>query len=238
MITSIVGPIVIAVAMDKELNFIKKELTDLSVLKISNHDVYLGSFLDKKIVLAKTGIGKVAASSFITLLIERYQPTLIINMGIAGGYSNVLKTLDTVIITAGVYSDVDMLLAGNKDIIYGQLEDQPPYFEVKPEIIDKLKVILKDEVKYGMIATGDQFVTDYAKCEKIVDKYPPSYDILAFDMESTAILQVCHDFRLPCIVIRTISDIIGSTSLLDYMTFSHLASTKAGTICKKILSNI
>lgn len=230
--------ILIVVAMDKELTKIKSELSELSHTKIINHDVYFGNLYDSEIILAKTGIGKVAAASFLTLLIERFSPSFVINVGIAGGYDRNLKTLDTIIATSGVYSDVDMLNAGCDDIDYGQLEDKPSCFKVEEKLLEKVRLILKNEVKYGMIATGDQFVTNYDNCQKIVKKYKSSYDILAFDMESTAILQVCFEYNLPCLVVRTISDIIGSTSILDYMKFITSASDKANDICKKIIKEL
>lgn len=229
--------IVIVVAMDKEITTIKNELCDVLTINIRNHHVYLGKFNDKTIILAKTGIGKVAASSFLTVLIERYHPDLVINMGIAGGFDVNLKTLDTIIVTKGVYSDVDMMEDQSNNLKYGQLENMPPYFSLDEKIFMKIKNILQDDVIYGMIATGDQFVTNYDKCREIVNKYD-DYHILAFDMESTAFLQVCYEYSIPCIVIRTISDIIGSTSYFDYVKFSFLASIQAGNICKKILLNI
>lgn len=230
--------IAIVCAMDKELDTLKNDLNSLQTFKVLEHIVYIGSYYDYKIILAKTGIGKVAAATFLTILIERYHPELVINMGIAGGYDKKLKTLDTVIATGGVYSDVDMLGVEDVNLSYGQLEEKPPYFKVNDEILTKIKIVLEDDVKYGMIATGDQFVTNYENCQNIVAKYHDSYQILAFDMESTAILQVCYEYMMPCIIIRTISDVIGSTSFFDYLTFSNEASLKATSICKKILQNL
>jgi adenosylhomocysteine nucleosidase len=71
--------------------------------------------------------------------------------------------------------------------------------------------------------------------ENIVDSHFSEYDVLAFDMESAAFLHVCYLYNIPCLVIRTISDIIGSTTPLDYNNFSTIASNKVGTICKKLI---
>lgn len=230
--------IIIVVAMDKELATFKSYLTNLKSITLRNREVYLGSLNNHEIILAKTGIGKVAAASFLTMLIEKYQPSLVINMGIAGGYSPQLKTLDTVVITKAVYSDVDMTSDSFSDLRYGQLEEMPAYFSINQDLINKVQEVIGDDAFYGTIATGDQFVTNYENCKRIVDSYFSDYDVLAFDMESAAFLHVCYLYQLPCLVIRTISDIIGSSTPLDYNNFSTIASNKVGTICKKLIENM
>lgn len=230
--------IVIVVAMDKELATFKKELNNLQQINLRNREIYLGSLNGHEIILAKTGIGKVAAGSFLTTLIERYHPTLVINMGIAGGFNKDIKTLDTIVVTKAVYSDVDMTSDEFSDLAYGQLEEMPPYFTIDEKLIKLVHNIVGDDAYYGTIATGDQFVTDYERCKKIVESYFNDLNVLAFDMESAAFLHVCYLYDIPCLVIRTISDIIGSTTPLDYSNFSTIASNKVGTICKKLIDNM
>lgn len=230
--------IVVVVAMDKELAVFKNFLQNTKEEKLVNRIVYCGNINNYNIVLTKTGIGKVSAASILTMLIEKYNPSLVINMGIAGGYKKSLHTLDTILITKAVYSDVDMTTDSFTNLEYGQLEELPPYFEINPCLKNMIKNIIPTDVKEGMIASGDQFVTSYEKCETLINSHFSNYDIFAFDMESAAVFHVCYLYNLPCLVIRTISDIIGSTTPLDYSKFSQLASDKVGTICKKIIENI
>lgn len=230
--------ILIVVAMDKEFAAFKEQLTNLDISSIKGKLVYTGTINNHQIVLAKSGIGKVSAASMLSVLIEKFHPSLIINMGIAGGYKKTLHTLDTVIATSCIYSDVDMTTDAMTDLDYGQLEGYPKYFEIDEELLKVIKSLNINDVQYGMICTGDQFVTNYEKCQNIVDTYFSSYDVLAFDMESAAYFQVCYDYNIPCLIIRTISDLIGSTDPLDYEKFSTIASNKSGEICHQILLNI
>ena len=230
--------IVVVVAMDKELATLKAYLTNVKTLSIRNRDVYIGNLDNNEVIIAKTGIGKVAASSFLTLLIERYNPDVVLNIGIAGGYSKSLRTLDTLVVTSAYYSDVDMTGDEFSNLRYGQLEEMPECFECDKSLLLKAKEILQGEAHYGSIATGDQFVTNYEKCSNIVETYFTNSDILAFDMESAAFLHVCYLYNIPCLVIRTISDLIGSTTPLDYAHFSTLASYKVGMVCRKLIGNL
>ena len=159
-------------------------------------------------------------------------------MGIAGGYSKELKTLDTIVVTKAVYSDVDMTSDEFSNLAYGQLEEMPPYFSIDDKLIKLVDKVVKTKVFYGTIATGDQFVTNYENCKRIVDTYFKDYNVLAFDMESAAFLHVCYLYKIPCLVIRTISDIIGSSTPLDYSNFSTIASDKVGMICKELIDNM
>lgn len=224
--------------MEKELATFCTYLEDVEVEIVREVKVYLGKLEQRKIILAKSGIGKVAAASLLTMLIERYHPSLVINMGIAGAYDQRLQTLDTVIATKAVYSDADMTADAFTDLRYGQIEGTPPYFEVDTSLLEMIPQDIKEGVYFGMIASGDQFVTSYKKCRDLVETHFKEEEILAFDMESAAILHVCSLYHLPCLILRTISDLIGSTNALDYNVFSIEASQKVNKICYTILKKM
>ena len=63
-------------------------------------------------------------------------------------------------------------------------------------------------VKKGLIASGDMFVDNADELARIKGLY---HDVLAVDMESAAIAQVCHIKRVPFISIRVVSDTPGET---------------------------
>ena len=230
--------IVIVAAMDKELLTFKSYLENLQEQDLNNKKIYVGKLGKYQIILSKSGIGKVSSAIILTMLIEKFHPSLVINMGIAGGYKRILKTLDSVIVTKALYSDVDMLEDAYTDLAYGQLEDMPPYFEIDASLQKQLHLIVSSNVYFGVALSGDQFVTSYDKCQALVDKHFSEYDVLTFDMETTAVFHACYLYKLPCLVIRTISDLIGSTDALDYGVFSVKASEIVGHLCKNIIEKI
>lgn len=230
--------IVIVVAMDKELLTFKSYLEDLQEQDLNNKKIYVGKLGKYQIILSKSGIGKVSSAIILTMLIEKYHPSLVINMGIAGGYKRILKTLDSVIVTKALYSDVNMLEDAYTDLAYGQLEDMPPYFEIDESLQKQLHLIVPSNVYFGTALSGDQFVTSYDKCQALVDKYFSKYDVLTFDMETASVFHTCYLYKLPCLVIRTISDLIGSSDALDYGVFSVKASEIVGHLCKNIIEKI
>ena len=228
--------IAIICAMDIELEGYKKLIKNNSIEQIVGHEFLVGDYLDNKLVITKCGIGKVNAAAITLLLIEHYNPDLIINSGIAGGYAKSLKTLDVVVAEKVVYSDVDMTTDAFTDLRYGQLQDLPLTFKSNEEVLNKVRNLkLSNNIYFGTIMTGDQFVTDYKKTDNIVSAHFSDLNVLACDMESCAIAHICYLTKTAFIIVRSISDIIGSTNEFDYLSFSTKAVEK---VSKKVLEII
>ncbi|MCM1259721.1 MAG: 5'-methylthioadenosine/adenosylhomocysteine nucleosidase [Prevotella sp.] len=223
----------IIVAMHLEMMYLQNQVESIQTKVICNHTFYEGTYHQNKIVFTTAGIGKVNAGVTTILMIEHYQPTVIVNTGIAGGYYRDLKPLDIVIASRLLYADVDMTSEIAGGYSYGQMEGLPPYFMANTKWIKKSKK--KNRIFCGDIITGDQFVDNYERVDTLVKQNFPQYNILAVDMESCAIAHVCTMNQIECIVIRSISDVIGKTNEMDYQTFSKLAADQA---CQVVLEMI
>lgn len=209
----------IIVAMEKEISLLKEIVSNYQEKRICNICFFEGNINDKKIIFTTSGIGKVNAGITTILMIEHFNPDLIINTGIAGGYNRNLKPLDVVLATKVLYSDVDMTAAAAGSYPMGQIDGMPKYFTPSYHLVKNL-----DSITLGTILTGDQFVYNYEKTNALVEEHFNNYDVVAFDMESGAISQTAYLNRIPFIIIRAISDIIGSTSAFDYNVFSTKAA--------------
>lgn len=231
--------IAVICAMDIELEGYKKIISNISKEQIIGHEFLIGDYLDNKLVITKCGIGKVNAAAITLLLVEHYKPDLIINSGIAGGYAKDLKTLDVVIAEKVVYSDVDMTTDAFTDLRYGQLQDLPFTFNSNKEVLNEVrKLKLSNNIYFGTIMTGDQFVTDYKKTDNIVKEHFYDLNILACDMESCAIAHICYLTKTEFIIVRSISDVIGSSDAFDYQTFAPIAAKNATDLVEFIIKEV
>lgn len=231
--------IAIICAMDIELDGYKKILTNSFVEQIIGQEFIIGDYLNNKLVITKCGIGKVNAAAITLLMIEHYNPDLLVNSGIAGGYAKCLKTLDVVIAEQVVYSDVDMTTDAFTDLRYGQLQDLPLTFKSSDVVLNKIRNLkLNNNIYFGTIMTGDQFVTDYDKTDKIVSNYFTDLNVLACDMESCAIAHVCYLTKTNFIIVRSISDLIGSSDVFDYQTFAPIAAKNATDLVNYIIKEV
>ncbi len=220
-------------ALDIEMKNFIPLVNDIQEDIILNKSIYHAKYLDYTIVFAKAGIGKVNASIVTGIMIEHYNATLIINSGIAGGTQDKVHTLDTIIGSKIIYSDVDM----TKDLMhfeYGQLQGYPRYFEFDNSLSDLMKEI-DNSLIFGTIMSGDQFVTDKNYVDNLLNNYFSDLDVIACDMESGGIAQVCYANNVNFIIIRTISDVIGNNNQFDYYKLCSDSANKSLEIVKKLL---
>jgi adenosylhomocysteine nucleosidase len=80
----------------------------------------------------------------------------------------------------------------------------------------KLPGMNKGSVFSGTIASGDQFIAHPDKLEELRAAIP---DLLCVEMEGAAVAQVCHEYSIPYIVIRTISDKADHSAPMDFLSF-------------------
>lgn len=163
-----------------------------------------GTIRNNTVVLMKCGIGKVNAAAGTVELIRRFQPQCIISTGVAGGIDSCLKVMDVVASQEVVYHDV-WCGEGNA---YGQVQGLPARFACSEALFQcAMSLDTETAIHGGLICSGDKFITDRSELNDIKEKFPEG---LAVDMESGAIAQVCHLYRVPFISFRIISDTPGA----------------------------
>lgn len=181
-------------AMDEEIELLLTNMTDKHESIVANTLFIQGKLLDKDIVLLKSGIGKVNAAMATTILHERFSPSLVINTGSAGGFSEFLDVGDIVISTQVVHHDVDVTPF---NYAYGQVPGMPEMFRADKELVAKAKDAAKELVlqcAIGIIATGDSFMQDSDRVAFVRKKFP---EMIAMEMEAAPIAQVCYQYDVP-----------------------------------------
>lgn len=190
------------VAMDSEFDLARGLLGDASEIRLGSRRGLTGAIGDKETVLLKTGIGKVNAACTALELMDGWHPDAIINTGVAGGIDRCLSVGDIVVGTATCYHD---FYAGEVTDHLKELGFPDP-LPAHSGLLDPLRRAasgLGDGVKFGLICTGDQFITNNDALKVIKGKRP---DGLAVDMESNAVAHACFTRGLPFVSFRVISD--------------------------------
>ena len=196
-------------AMDSEHRQLAERLQEKTeVNEAAGFSYVLGTLGGNRVILTQCGIGKVNAAVGTAELIRRYRPECIISTGVAGGIDARLQVTDVVVSSRVVYHDV-WCGDGNE---HGQVQGLPLYFEGYRPLLEQALALnesgtLESRVHAGLICTGDQFISDRAQLETIKRHFP---DGLACDMESAAIAQTCHIYRVPFLSFRIISDTPGA----------------------------
>ena len=157
-------------------------------------------FPEDKVILEKSGIGKVNAAIQTVEIIHRHKPDVIISTGCAGGNGDDINVQDVVVSTQLAYHDVYCGEAVGHSV-YGQVQGLPHRFNADARL---LSVAQQTGAKPGLIVTGDWFVDTKEKMREIIGHFP---EAKAVDMESAAIAHACYIYNVPFISFRVISDI-------------------------------
>lgn len=223
-------------AMQEELDIILKEVENLEEYQLRIRTFYTGTISGKEVVIVLAGIGKVNAGITTSLLIENFDVTSIINIGVAGGQNGVSHK-DVVISREVLYHDVDVTYYNNKP--HGQLPGSEPLFYADKLLLEKTILVMNNldiNYKIGKIASGDQFVTKLEKVKEVNALYD---DIYAIEMEAAAIAHTCTLYNMPFIIYRSISDVIDNDKQhSDFYDFLIEASKNASLVLKELIEVI
>ncbi|WP_413112698.1 5'-methylthioadenosine/S-adenosylhomocysteine nucleosidase [Thaumasiovibrio sp. DFM-14] len=221
-------------AMEQEVEILKSLLTDVNRLDLAGCTFYEGRLDGADVVLLQSGIGKVAVSVGTTLLLERFSPDAIINTGSAGGFDNTLTMGDVVVSTEVRHHDADVTAFGYE---MGQMAQQPAAFQADSQLIDIAEQAIlasgNTRALRGLICSGDAFICTKEKIDYIRHHFPT---IVAAEMEAAAIGQVCHQFKVPFVVVRAISDVVDKESPMDFHQFLPIAAKSSSEMAVKMVA--
>ena len=218
----------IIVAEEKELNAVKNIMKDIEEINIYEKTFYKGTIENKNIVVVKSNVGKVNSSRVCQILIDKFKPALVINIGTAGSVNNKLDIGNVVVADNLVQYDFDVTPFGRK---LGEIENIGEFIEVDKNL---LNLFNNTNVIIGTIATGDKFIVNPEEKNNIKN----IFNALCIEMEGASIAQVCFLDKVPFLVIRSITDKPDESSKIDFDTFLESSSIKAANILKEILKNI
>lgn len=215
----------IIVAEEKELLAIKEIMTNIEKIKIFEKIFYKGEIENKEVIVVKSNVGKVNSSRVCQILIDKFNPSLIINVGTAGSVDNRLEIGDVVVADKLYQHDFDVTPFGRK---IGEIENIGEYIKVDSNLLELFNDL---NVVIGSIASGDKFIVDIQEKNNIRN----TFNALCIEMEGASIAQVCYLCKVPFLVIRSITDKLDGSSKIDFETFLELSSKKAVNILKEIL---
>lgn len=222
----------IIVAMGKELNLLLPLLADCTTTVVDGTEFHVGRIGQHEVYAMQCGIGKVNSALGASAMIERFAPQLIINTGVAGGTGGGAGILDIVVGERIAYHDV-WCGPGTE---YGEVSECPRFFRSDERVANLPALGSDPTVKRGLIASGDIFVSRPEEVDKIRSVYP---EVMAVDMESASIAQVCYKRGVPFFCMRVISDTPGGAdNIAQYENFWEDAPRHTFAMLSRILPEL
>jgi adenosylhomocysteine nucleosidase len=205
-------------AMREELSAVLALMPDESRQVVAGREFWVGHLHGQEVVAVLSRIGKVAAATTATLLIERFGVDRIVFTGVAGGLGPHVKVGDVVVADSFLQHDLDAspIFPRHEVPLYG-LSRFATDTQLSARLVAAARSALPGvPVHRGLVISGDRFVSTTAESRALQAALP---DALAVEMEGAAIAQVCHDYALPFAAVRTISDRADDAACGDFTRF-------------------
>lgn len=200
-----------------------------------------GLLSDRPVVLALSGMGKVAAATTATVLIERFACARVLFTGVAGGLGQQVRVGDVVVARQYLQHDMDasplcprwelpgygradvacdpalsilLLQAAQDFLLVTSQENQPDSAAAA-------------QAHHGLVVSGDRFIaTAQASNTLRRELQEAGHTVLAVEMEGAAVAQVCADYQVPFAAMRTISDRADDDAHVDFTRFIETVASR------------
>lgn len=223
-------------AMQEEQHGLEQFLVDKQVHQHGKRQYLTGTLWGISCVCVLSGIGKVAAATTVTSLINDFKVNHIVLSGVAGAADASLKVGDIVIADELLQHDMNAFPIFPKfeiprsgksrfathTALSEQLRHAAHAFlssDMQQQISAPSRAqfaLHQAQIQQGLIGSGDQFIQDLSVLAALKRELP---DLLAVEMEGAAIAQVCDDFEIPFAIMRTISDSANEHAHHDFKQF-------------------
>lgn len=222
-------------AMEEEVDLLRSKMDIIEETMLATCEFTLGKLNGVEVILSKSGIGKVNAAVSTTLMNQLYHPDYIVNTGSAGGLDKGLAVGDVVVSDEVRYNDVDATAFGYE---FGQVPRMPAMFTPDEQLIQVAKKGAEEAgmaMAQGLIISGDSFMSDHERVEGLKKIFNQPQ---CAEMEAGAIAQVCYQFEVPFVIIRSLSDIAGKDALMSYEEFLETAGVNSANMVMAMLEEM
>jgi adenosylhomocysteine nucleosidase len=251
--TALAQSVVGVLGIKDEVAPIEKRLQDTREVVVRGYVFRLGTLDGRQVVVGRSGAGKVNAAIVTTLLIDHFNPSALFFSGTAGAVDPSLYPGDVVIgaIVAqhdyGLQAPQGVTRLGPRNAVTGERD---PVLVPAPEALlaaarrsaprmtlPRIKTTDGDRVPRiveGVIVTGDVFLSDLARREEL----RRSLGATAIEMEGAAVVQTCRQFRVSCLVVRSVTDRADTQAQSNYEQFLATASENAAAVVSAIIATL
>ena len=216
-------PIIIQGALPVESERMASKLDNVSVEMIGGWKFWKGTYKGYPMIISKTRMGMSNSAAATALAIQRYQPIAIINQGTSGGHDPALNVFDIVLgkftTNIGAFKTPHQAAnAGSNSLTWNEAFDVLPDDESDPEPI----AIRKFEADPQLLIAAYKAKLNYSKGRVVegtigsADVWNNELDRIAFfrstygtsveEMEAASVAQIAHQFNVPFIGIRILSN--------------------------------
>ncbi|AJC85719.1 5'-methylthioadenosine / S-adenosylhomocysteine nucleosidase / 6-amino-6-deoxyfutalosine hydrolase [Campylobacter sp. RM16704] len=221
-------------AMPEEITPLLETLKEYQTINYANNTYYLAKYKNHELIIAYSKIGKVNSTLSATIMIEKFKSEILLFTGVAGAFNPDLEIGDLIYATKLVQYDLDITA-------FGHPLGYVPGNEIFIKTDDKLNCLalevakeLDIKLQSGIIATGDEFICNESKKVKIREIFNAD----ACEMEGASVALVCDALKIPCLILRSMSDKAGEKAEFDFDEFVEKSAKISANFVLKICEKL
>ncbi|EAH8848502.1 5'-methylthioadenosine/adenosylhomocysteine nucleosidase [Campylobacter lari] len=221
-------------AMPEEVTPLLETLKEYQIIEYANNTYYLAKYKNHELIIAYSKIGKVNSTLSATIMIEKFKAELLLFTGVAGAFNPSLEIGDLIYATKLAQYDLDITAFGHP---LGYVPGNEIFIKTDDKLNNLAIEVAKElgvKLQSGIIATGDEFICDENKKAKIRE----IFDADACEMEGASVALVCDALKIPCLILRSMSDKAGEKAEFDFDEFVEKSAKISANFVLKICEKL
>ncbi|WP_374652709.1 5'-methylthioadenosine/adenosylhomocysteine nucleosidase [Dongia sp.] len=260
------APLAVICAMAEEKSALKEHMSFMETHDLLGRTVTIGRLDGHDVVVAESGVGKVASAVTAALLAREFGCRGLVVSGVAGGLDPNLHIGDTIIAHSLVQHDYghlhDTALTPFRPGIPPLGEHRRDYsFDLPPDLAGRLTRVAEEIALPDLprdllspdaptahrrpdglarrVLMGRILSGDqFINSETVRRRLHRDFAAQAVEMEGAAVAQVGALLGLPVVVVRCLSDLAGSESHLDFQRFVAAVAPGAAIVLRRIIREL
>ncbi|HEC1780566.1 TPA: 5'-methylthioadenosine/adenosylhomocysteine nucleosidase [Campylobacter lari] len=221
-------------AMPEEVTPLLETLKEYQTIEYANNTYYLAKYKNHELIIAYSKIGKVNSTLSATIMIEKFKAELLLFTGVAGAFNPSLEIGDLIYATKLAQYDLDITAFGHP---LGYVPGNEIFIKTDDKLNNLAIEVAKElgvKLQSGVIATGDEFICDENKKAKIREIFNAD----ACEMEGASVALVCDALKIPCLILRSMSDKAGEKAEFDFDEFVEKSAKISANFVLKICEKL
>lgn len=221
-------------AMEEEITPILALFPQAQEIALGGNVFYHIAYKGAEIYVAYSKIGKVHSAITASTMILRFGCEEVIFCGVAGGLQEDLAVGDLLLGSKLCQHDVDISAFGHP---LGFIPESRVFIETDENLnAIARQVALESNItlKEGIIASGDAFIHSKEKKQWIIENFGAA----AVEMEGASVAVVCDSFKVPCCILRSISDSADGAADVSFDEFLDSSARIGANFVKQMIDRL
>jgi adenosylhomocysteine nucleosidase len=211
----------VLISADAEWQAALEYLDPVSCLPNPYTEHFFSEINGKAVVFLHGGWGKVSAAATTQFCIDTWHPEAIINLGTCGGLAGAVSVGETLLIDKTVFYDIHERMSDPEKAVRFYTTQFDLSFIKKP---------YPQAVRVSSLASADQDIDP-----ELVTILRDQFHVIAADWESAAIAWVAQHNTAPCLILRTVSDLVSEAGGEIYSDEAAGFTERSRSIMQKLL---